>query len=149
MLQEIKHTIQNKLHRNAGPEDLVATERLVERLEGEGHHPQEFMDQLRIFRAELRDFFNASSFTDMLQAVRPSMDDSDIPVRLYCFLCWPFSHLISSVCCHLSGLSGPVRCIRKEKWHVGRLGMSGTPVLFASYKSVRSRCRLMLPTVLE
>lgn len=77
--QEIKHTIQNKLHRNAGPEDLVATERLVERLEGEGTHNNDFMDQLRIFRSELRDFFNASSFTDMLQAVRPSLDDSDIP----------------------------------------------------------------------
>ena len=30
--QEIKHTIQNKLHRNAGPEDLVATERMLARI---------------------------------------------------------------------------------------------------------------------
>lgn len=30
--QEIKHTLQNKLHRNAGPEDLVATEVMMQRL---------------------------------------------------------------------------------------------------------------------
>lgn len=30
--QEIKHTLQNKLHRNAGPEDLVATEVMMDRL---------------------------------------------------------------------------------------------------------------------
>ncbi|XP_037492423.1 phosphoglucan, water dikinase, chloroplastic, partial [Jatropha curcas] len=30
--QEIKHTIQNKLHRNAGPEDLVATEAMLARI---------------------------------------------------------------------------------------------------------------------
>ena len=81
MPQEIKHTIQNKLHRNAGPEDLVATERMIERLEREGGHPDAFMDEFRVFRGELRDFFNASSFTDMLEGVRPSLDDADIPVR--------------------------------------------------------------------
>jgi hypothetical protein len=30
--QEIKHTLQNKLHRNAGPEDLVATEAMLRRI---------------------------------------------------------------------------------------------------------------------
>jgi phosphoglucan,water dikinase len=30
--REIKHTIQNKLHRNAGPEDLVATETMLGRI---------------------------------------------------------------------------------------------------------------------
>ncbi|KAH0855550.1 LOW QUALITY PROTEIN: hypothetical protein HID58_007906 [Brassica napus] len=29
---QIKHTIQNKLHRNAGPEDLIATEAMLERI---------------------------------------------------------------------------------------------------------------------
>jgi hypothetical protein len=33
--QEIKHTIQNKLHRNAGPEDLVATEQMLQRITGQ------------------------------------------------------------------------------------------------------------------
>ena len=30
--REIKHTNQNKLHRNAGPEDLVATETMLGRI---------------------------------------------------------------------------------------------------------------------
>ena len=30
--REIKHTIQNKLHRNAGPEDLAASEALLKRV---------------------------------------------------------------------------------------------------------------------
>ena len=30
--QEIKHTLQNKLHRNAGPEDLVASEAMLTRI---------------------------------------------------------------------------------------------------------------------
>lgn len=34
--QEIKHTLQNKLHRNAGPEDLVAAEAMLQRIYGEG-----------------------------------------------------------------------------------------------------------------
>lgn len=33
--QELKHTIQNKLHRNAGPEDLVATEQMLQRITGQ------------------------------------------------------------------------------------------------------------------
>lgn len=32
--QEIKHTLQNKLHRNAGPEDLVAAEAMLQRILG-------------------------------------------------------------------------------------------------------------------
>jgi hypothetical protein len=32
--QEIKHTLQNKLHRNAGPEDLVAAEAMLGRVTG-------------------------------------------------------------------------------------------------------------------
>lgn len=34
--QEIKHTLQNKLHRNAGPEDLVAAEAMLARVTGTG-----------------------------------------------------------------------------------------------------------------
>jgi hypothetical protein len=33
--QEIKHTLQNKLHRNAGPEDLVAAEAMLNRINSE------------------------------------------------------------------------------------------------------------------
>lgn len=58
--QEIKHTIQNKLHRNAGPEDLIATEAMLERItETPGKYSGDFVEQFRIFHNELKDFFNA------------------------------------------------------------------------------------------
>lgn len=57
---EIKHTIQNKLHRNAGPEDLVATEALLNRvLRNREEYSAAFLEQLKIFYKELKDFFNA------------------------------------------------------------------------------------------
>eukprot|EP00897_Mesotaenium_endlicherianum_P010694 jgi/Mesen1/9653/ME000671S09008 len=75
--QEIKHTIQNKLHRNAGPEDLVATEALLRRVSSPpGQYSEAFVEQLRIFYRELKDFFNAASLTEQLEAVRDSLDDS-------------------------------------------------------------------------
>ena len=85
--QEIKHTLQNKLHRNAGPEDLVAAEAMLERLEregGSGTYSPGFMDEFRTFIAELREFFGAASLAALLeQGVRPSLamaaaaDDDD------------------------------------------------------------------------
>ena len=43
--QEIKHTLQNKLHRNAGPEDLVAAEAMLQRILGE----HAFLFEVRYF----------------------------------------------------------------------------------------------------
>lgn len=58
--QEIKHTIQNKLHRNAGPEDLIATEAMLARItKNPGEYGQAFVEQFKIFYLELKDFFNA------------------------------------------------------------------------------------------
>jgi phosphoglucan,water dikinase len=58
--QEIKHTIQNKLHRNAGPEDLVATEAMLTRItKNPGEYSEAFVEQFKIFHHELKDFFNA------------------------------------------------------------------------------------------
>ncbi|CAI5481687.1 unnamed protein product [Closterium sp. Yama58-4] len=75
--QEIKHTIQNKLHRNAGPEDLVATEQLLRRVtRTPGEYSEAFVQQLKLFYAELKDFFNASSLTELLESIRPSLDDT-------------------------------------------------------------------------
>eukprot|EP00249_Psilotum_nudum_P024562 c29221_g1_i1 orf=269-3925(-) len=79
--QEIKHTIQNKLHRNAGPEDLVATEMLLARVtKNSGQYSEAFIEQLKIFYNELKDFFNASSLTEQLESVRPSLDENKISV---------------------------------------------------------------------
>ena len=74
--QEIKHTIQNKLHRNAGPEDLVATESLLARLRSApgGTYPDAFLKEFELFARELREFFNASELEDMLRGLLPSLD---------------------------------------------------------------------------
>lgn len=75
--QEIKHTIQNKLHRNAGPEDLVATEALLAKVSATpGEYPEAFLQELRTFLSELRDFFNAGSLSDQLATLQPSLDDA-------------------------------------------------------------------------
>ncbi|XVF84500.1 hypothetical protein PTKIN_Ptkin17bG0041700 [Pterospermum kingtungense] len=77
--QEIKHTIQNKLHRNAGPEDLVATEEILARItRNPGEYNEAFVEQFKIFHQELKDFFNAGSLTEELESIRESLDERGI-----------------------------------------------------------------------
>ncbi|PKU88114.1 phosphoglucan, water dikinase, chloroplastic [Dendrobium catenatum] len=74
--QEIKHTIQNKLHRNAGPEDLVATEAMLAKItKTPGKYSLAFIEQFKIFYTELKDFFNAGSLTELLDSIKKSLDD--------------------------------------------------------------------------
>jgi phosphoglucan, water dikinase len=74
---EIKHTLQNKLHRNAGPEDLVAAEAMLARITAPGaDFSGAFVNEFKMFMHELRDFFNAGSLNQILEAVAPSMDDA-------------------------------------------------------------------------
>eukprot|EP00737_Agarophyton_chilense_P002042 gb/GEZJ01002312.1/.p1 GENE.gb/GEZJ01002312.1/~~gb/GEZJ01002312.1/.p1 ORF type:complete len:918 (+),score=125.82 gb/GEZJ01002312.1/:2280-5033(+) len=63
--QEIKHTLQNKLHRCAGPEDLQTSARLLERINN-GDFNHDVKEQFAIFHRELCEFFNASSLDDRL-----------------------------------------------------------------------------------
>lgn len=74
--QEIKHTIQNKLHRNAGPEDLVATDAMLARItRNPGEYSETFIEQFKIFHHELKDFFNAGNLTEQLESIKESFDD--------------------------------------------------------------------------
>ncbi|XP_057732609.1 phosphoglucan, water dikinase, chloroplastic [Arachis stenosperma] len=76
---QIKHTIQNKLHRNAGPEDLVATEAMLVKItKNPGEYSQAFVEQFKIFHQELKDFFNAGSLAEQLESIRESMDEHAI-----------------------------------------------------------------------
>lgn len=77
--REIKHTLQNKLHRNAGPEDLVATEAMLQRITAHGtDYNGDFVNEFRIFTDELRDFFNASGLVTVLQRLQPSLQESAV-----------------------------------------------------------------------
>ena len=68
--REIKTTLQNKLHRCAGPEDLVTSQRLLERVTAPGaHFSGDFVEQFIIFHGELTEFFNARSLEERLQAL--------------------------------------------------------------------------------
>ncbi|RAL54400.1 hypothetical protein DM860_001528 [Cuscuta australis] len=79
--QEIKHTIQNKLHRNAGPEDLVATELMLERItRNPREYSEAFIEQFRIFHHELKDFFNAASLEEQLESIRESLDERGLSI---------------------------------------------------------------------
>lgn len=79
--QEIKHTIQNKLHRSAGPEDLVATEAMLGRItRNPGEYSEAFVNEFKTFYAELKDFFNAGSLTDQLGGLRPSIDKDRLAI---------------------------------------------------------------------
>lgn len=66
--KEIKKTLQNKLHRCAGPEDLVTCQKLLERVQHGGYSPA-FVSELRIFHAELLEFFNAGTLDERLDAL--------------------------------------------------------------------------------
>lgn len=60
--KEIKHTLQNKLHRCAGPEDLATSESILSRITAPGaDYSGGFVEQFKIFHEELKEFFNATS----------------------------------------------------------------------------------------
>ncbi|XP_057746448.1 phosphoglucan, water dikinase, chloroplastic-like [Arachis stenosperma] len=60
---QIKHTIQNKLYRNGGLEDLVATKTMLAKItKNPREYNQAFVEQFKIFHQELKDFFNAGRY---------------------------------------------------------------------------------------
>lgn len=66
--REIKTTLQNKLHRCAGPEDLETSAALLARVTAPGaHYSPGFIEQFRIFHRELEEFFNAQSVEQRLE----------------------------------------------------------------------------------
>jgi phosphoglucan,water dikinase len=68
--REIKERLQNKLHRCAGPEDLVTSKELLERITAPGAaYSVEFVEQFRIFHEELKEFFNARTLEERLKAL--------------------------------------------------------------------------------
>lgn len=70
------HTIQNKLHRNAGPDDLVATEAMLTKItKNPGEYSEAFVEQFKVFHREVKDFFNAGSLAEQLESIYESLDE--------------------------------------------------------------------------
>ncbi len=68
--REIKHTLQNKLHRCAGPEDLATSAALLERITApDAEYPPAFVEEFKRFHEELKEFFNARSLDEQLEAM--------------------------------------------------------------------------------
>src|SRR5438094_1369437 len=75
--REIKHTLQNKLHRCAGTEDLATCSSLLERITAPAaNYPPAFVEQFRLFHEELKEFFNARSLDERLKALLPAVSAS-------------------------------------------------------------------------
>ncbi len=74
----IKRTLQNKLHRNAGPEDLRTSEALLaEVLANRQRYPAAFVKELSVFHEELEEFFQARSLPKLLESFAATLPDSD------------------------------------------------------------------------
>jgi phosphoglucan,water dikinase len=67
---EIKHTLQNKLHRCAGPGDLATSRAILERVTAPGaDYSPAFVREFRVFHEQLKEFFNARSLDERLTAL--------------------------------------------------------------------------------
>jgi phosphoglucan,water dikinase len=67
---EIKSTLQNKLHRSAGPEDLETSKQLLERIIApDANYSPDFVAEFRQFHKELMEFFNARPLEEQLRGL--------------------------------------------------------------------------------
>jgi phosphoglucan,water dikinase len=79
--QEIKTSLQNKLHRSAGPEDLAVSGALLEKIAAPGaSYPEAFVAEFRRFHEELKDFFSAGSLRELLSRIIGRKEFGDIPL---------------------------------------------------------------------
>ena len=75
--QEIKHKLQNKLHRNASPDDLIVCEYFINKIK-DSNYSDDFKNQFNIFYEELKEFFNSSGLEKVLSKFKDiSKDNSD------------------------------------------------------------------------
>jgi phosphoglucan,water dikinase len=76
--REIKRSLQNKLHRCAGPEDLATSNAILERITAPGANDSAaFVEQFKIFHEELREFFSARSLDERLNALLPNVSEGE------------------------------------------------------------------------
>ena len=62
---EIKHKLQNKLHRNAAPDDLIVCEYFINKIKN-ANYSESFKKEFYIFYDELKEFFNSNNLENLL-----------------------------------------------------------------------------------
>lgn len=68
--KEIKHTLQNKLHRCAGPEDMATSAALLKKITAShNEYSTAFVEAFKAFHEQLKEFFNARSVDQQLHAM--------------------------------------------------------------------------------
>jgi len=67
---EIKHRLQNKLHRSADPGDLKTCEELINRTRQWHGLSDGFRHEFETFYVELKEFFNAMGLDKLLEMVK-------------------------------------------------------------------------------
>jgi len=76
--EEIKNTLQNKLHRSAAPEDLLTSAKLLEKITApDAGYPPPFIKEFKKFHEELTEFFNARSLDQQLSAICQKTDGNE------------------------------------------------------------------------
>ena len=63
--QEIKHKLQNKLHRNAAPDDLIVCEYFINKIK-DANYSEAFKNEFYVFYEELKEFFNSNNLENLL-----------------------------------------------------------------------------------
>jgi phosphoglucan,water dikinase len=83
--QEIKHTLQNKLHRCAGPEDLDTSTRILKGITAPGaDFSPDFVQEFMRFHEQLKEFFNARSLDEQLEAIAKKAGKKEAdPIRRF------------------------------------------------------------------
>ena len=79
---EIKHSLQNKLHRCADPGDLKTCERLMDRIRPDHSLSGDFKHQMEIFYGELKEFFNAVNLDKLLETAIWGKNGNEIDKNL-------------------------------------------------------------------
>ena len=59
---------------------------MLQRVSNDGSYSQDFVKEFWVFTQELRDFFNAGSFKDMLTGLEGSLDDTGKQVGNFCLV---------------------------------------------------------------
>ena len=83
--KEIKHQLQNKLHRCAEPSDLQTCERILQKVMTREDCNQEFRSQMTIFHEELKEFFNAQGLDKLLHQIKEGMNSPILSNQILAF----------------------------------------------------------------